>query len=152
MVSKFMIVLVAVLIVVIAIAGIAIYYYNAYHKLTFQLSSVSLGTVTISSIQTNFFISIHNPNALPIYIPNGNFQVYINNQDLGKGKFDSLTIAGNSQSEIKVPVTFSASNIPSVISGLITGGGTVNITVQGTANLGLFSVPFSSTLYNPQLK
>ena len=148
MVSKLMIVLVAVLIVVIVIAGIAVYYYNAYHKLTFQLSSVSLGTVTISSIQTNFLITIHNPNALPIYIPNGDFQVYINNQDLGKGTFNSLTVAGNSQSEIKVPVTFSASNVPGVIYGLISGGGAVNVTVKGSANLGLFSVPFSSTLYN----
>jgi len=144
--------LVIVLIVVIAIAGLAIYYYNAYHKLTFQLSSVSVGNITLASVQTEFAITIHNPNLLPLYVPSGNFQIYINNQNLGKGTFSSVTVGGNSQSEIIVPVTFSSSNIPSVLLGLITGGGTVNVTVQGSANLGLFNVPFSSTLYNASFK
>ena len=137
-----------ILIVLVAVAGLGIYYYDAYHKLTFQLKSVSLGSVSLTSVQTNFGIIIGNPGPLPIYIPNGDFSIYVNDQYLGKGSFGSLTIGGNSQSQITVPVTFNATSVPSVLFGLITGGGTVAVTIRGSANLVLFSVPFNATLYN----
>lgn len=136
------------LIVIIVIAGLAVYYYDAYHKITFELKSVNIGNVSLTSVQTSFDISIGNPNALSVYIPDGNFQIYINNQYLGAGTFGSVTVAGNSQSVITVPVTFYASDVPQVVYGLITGGGSVTVTLQGQANLVLFSVPFNTTLYN----
>ena len=83
-------------IVLIALVGFGFYYYDAYHKLAFQLSSVSVVDVGVSSLVMNFGIEIRNPNALPIYVPNGSFQVYINNVDLGRGTFGSTTIGGNS--------------------------------------------------------
>jgi LEA14-like dessication related protein len=141
-----------VLIVLVAIAGLGIYYYDAYHKLTFQLKSVSLGSVSLTSVQTNFAIAIGNPGPLPIYIPNGNFNIYVNSQYLGKGSFGSQTIGGNSQSQITVPVTFTANDVPSAIFGLITGGGTVTVTIQGSANLVLFSVPFNATLIDASFR
>jgi LEA14-like dessication related protein len=137
-----------ILIVLVAVAGLGIYYYDAYNKLTFQLRSVSLGSVSLTSVQTNFGIVIGNPGPLPIYIPNGDFNIYVNDQYLGQGSFGSLTVGGNSQIQITVPVTFNASSISSVLFGLITGGGTVAVTIRGSANLGLFSVPFNATLYN----
>jgi LEA14-like dessication related protein len=136
------------LIVLVAIAGLGIYYYDAYHKLSFQLKNVSLSSVSLTAVQTNFAIAITNPNALPIYIPSGDFEIYINNQHLGKGSFGSVTIGGNSQSQLTVPVTFTTNDALSVLSGLITGGGSVTVTIQGSANLGFFSVPFNATLYN----
>ena len=100
----------------------------------------------LTSVQTNFGITIGNPSALPIYIPNGNFNIYVNDQYLGKGSFGSLTIGGNSQSQITVPVTFNTTDVSSVLFGIITGGGTVTVTIQGSVNLVLFSVPFNATL------
>ncbi len=148
MASGKIIALVAVLVVVVVIAGLAIYYYDAYHKLTFELKNVGLGTVSLTSVQATFDIAIGNPNALPVYIPDGSFQIYVNDQYLGTGSFGSLTVAGNSQSIITVPVTFYVSDVPSVLFGLITGGGAVTVTIQGQANAVLFSVPFNATLYN----
>ena len=140
--------LAAVLIVVIVIAGLAVYYYDAYHKLTFELKNVGLGTVSLTSMEATFDIAIGNPTALPVYVPDGSFQIYVNDQYLGAGNFGSLTVAGNSQSIITVPVTFYVSDVPSVLYGLITGGGTVTVTIKGQANMVLFSVPFNTTLYN----
>jgi LEA14-like dessication related protein len=137
-----------ILIVLVAVAGLGIYYYDAYHKLTFQLKSISLGSVSLSSVQTNFGIAIGNPSQLPIYIPSANFDIYVNDQYLGKGSFGALTIGGNSQSQISVPVTFSTADVSSVLIGLITGGGSVTVTIQGSANLVLLSIPFNTTLYD----
>jgi LEA14-like dessication related protein len=144
--------LVAVLVVVIVLAGFVIYYYDAYHKVTFDLKNVGLGTVSLTSVQANFDIAISNPNALPVYIPDGSFQIYVNNQYLGAGNFGSVTIGGNSQNIITVPVTFYASDVPSVLYGLITGGGSVTVTIQGQANMVLFSVPFNASLYNASFR
>jgi len=113
---------------------------------------VGLGSVSLTSLQTTFGITIGNPGPLPIYVPNGNFEIYINDQYLGAGSFGSVTIGGNSQSHIIVPVTFNATDVPSVLYGLITGGGSVTVTIQGSANLGLFSVPFNATLYNASFR
>jgi LEA14-like dessication related protein len=144
--------LAVILVVVIVIAGFGVYYYDAYHKLTFELKNVGLGTMSLTSLQANFDIAIGNPNALPVYVPDGSFQIYVNNQYLGAGNFGSQTIAGNSQNIITVPVTFYASDVPSILYGLITGGGSVTVTIQGQANVLLFSVPFNTTLYNASFK
>jgi LEA14-like dessication related protein len=148
LVSKKIAATVIILIAVVIIAGLAVYYYDAYYKLTFQLKSVSLSSISLTSVQTNFGIAISNPGPLPIYVPNGNFTVYVNDIAAAVGSFGSLTIGGNSQSQIMVPVNFNPTQVPSVVYGLITGGGTVTVTVVGSANLVLFSVPFNTTLYN----
>lgn len=152
MAAKKIVAAVIVLIVVVLVAGLAIYYYDAYHKLTFQLKSVSLGSVSITSVQIFFGIAISNPGTLPIYVPNGNFDVYINDVAVGKGSFGSLTIGGNSQSLITVPVDFNPTGLPSAVIGLITGGGSVTVSIVGSADLVLFNVPFNSTLYNVSFK
>jgi len=143
--------IIIVLVLVIAVIGLAFYYYNAYHKLTFQLNSVSLGSASLSSVQLNVALGISNPNLLPVFIPSGEFTIYINNQRIGAGTFGSVTVGGNSQSQLLVPVTLNASDVPSVLYGVITGGGSVTVTVQGSANLVLFSVPFNETIYNVKI-
>ncbi|XHH08146.1 MAG: LEA type 2 family protein [Candidatus Bathyarchaeia archaeon] len=151
MASGKIVALAVVLIVVVVVAGLAVYYYDAYHKLTFELKGVDINGVSLTSVQTTFEIQIGNPNALPVYIPDGNFEIYVNNQDLGSGTFGAVTVAGNSQTQLNVPVTFNVSDVPPVVYGLITGGGNINVTIQGTANVGFFGVPFSTTLYNVTL-
>ncbi len=146
--SRIYIALAVCIIVVIVVAGFAVYYYDAYNKLTFELKSVGVGDVSLTSIQITLRLQITNPNALPVYIPDGSFDIYINAIYLGAGTFGAVTVNGNSQDQITVPVTFNALDVPSVLYGIITGGGTVAVTVKGQANLVLSSVPFESTLYN----
>jgi LEA14-like dessication related protein len=152
MASRKIIALAAILIVIVAFASLGVYYYDAYHKLTFQLSNVNLTNLSLSSLQMNLGIEISNPSSLPLYIPSGDFEIYLNNQNLGKGTFGSTTIGGNSQNMIVVPLTFSTSDLPSVLYGILTGGGNVTVSIQGSANLGLFRIPFNSTLYNASFK
>ena len=141
-----------ILIVLVVIAGLGFYYYDAYHKLTFELDSVSLGSVSMTSVQTNFAITIGNPGPLPVVIPSGNFDVFLNGQFLGKGSFGAITIGGSSQSTITVPVTFNTADALSVLFGIITGGGSVTVTIQGSADLVLFKVPFNATLYDANFR
>jgi LEA14-like dessication related protein len=152
MVSGKIMAAVVFVIVVVVIAGFAIYYNDAYRKLTFELKGVSLTSASFTLVATNFEIAMGNPGPLPIYVPSGSFDVYINGVAVGVGSFSSQTISGNSVSLNTVPVDFNPTTLPSVILGLITGGGTVNIAIAGSANLVLFSIPFNSTLHNASFK
>ncbi len=143
--------LIIVVILVVVIVGLVLYYYNAYHNLTFNLNTVRLGPVSSSSITLNVQIAVNNTNLLPVYIPSGSFTLYLNGQRLGTGTFNSITINGNNQGVVTAPVTVNAADVPSVAFGVLTGGGAVTLTVDGSANLFLFGVPFNSTLYNAQL-
>jgi LEA14-like dessication related protein len=137
---------------VLVVAGFAVYYYDAYHKLTFELKSVSLSNVSLTSVKTSFEIAIGNPSALPIYVPSGSFNVDVNGVAVGAGSFSSQTVNGNSVSLFTVPVDFNLTTLTSALSALITGGGTVKVAIAGSANLVLFRVPFNSTLYNASFK
>ena len=73
--------------------------------------------MSVSSLQMNFGIAIHNPIELAFYFPNSNFQVYINNQYLGRCTFGSMTIGGSRVAQMVVPLTVSASDFSSVLYG-----------------------------------
>jgi LEA14-like dessication related protein len=143
--------LVLVVIVVVALVGLAVYYYFAYNNLTFNLNRVRLGEVSSSSITLNVQIAVNNTYLLPVYIPSGSFTLYLNEERLGTGTFNSITVGGSNVGVVTAPVTVNAGDIPAVAFGLLTGGGAVTLTVDGSANLFLFSVPFNSTLYDAQL-
>lgn len=142
------IVLVVLLSIIIVMVSLAIYYNNAYRRLKLSLVGVGLGSVTYTSAEIRLTIDVQNPNVLPLYVPSGDFDVYINNQHFCTGNFGSFTVGGNGRVRITVPITFYLTDVPMVLYGLITGGGTVTVRLDGVAHAILFDIPFSTTLYN----
>ncbi|MGB9722257.1 MAG: LEA type 2 family protein [bacterium] len=142
------ILLVAFISVLVILISLAVYYNNAYRRLKLSLVSVGLGSVTYTSAEIRFIIEVQNPNALPVYVPSGDFEVYINDQHFCNGNFGSFTIGGSSRIRITVPVTFYLTDVPMVLYGIITGGGTVTVRLDGVLHVLLFDIPFSTTLYN----
>lgn len=130
----------------VLIAGLGVYYYDAYPKLGFSAVGVGLGDVSYTSAEIRLILEISNPNLLPIFVPSGGFDIYLNNQHLAYGSFGSLFLAGGSTGRITVPVTFSATDVPFLIYGIVTGGGKATVRLEGAAHLVLFEIPFSTTL------
>jgi LEA14-like dessication related protein len=146
------ILLVVLLATLVILISLAVYYNTAYRRLKFNLVGVGLGSVTYTSAEIKLTIEVQNPNALPVYVPSGDFDVYINDQHFCSGKFGSFSVGGSSRARITVPVTFYITDVPTVLYGLITGGGTVNVRLEGVAHVFLFDIPFSTTLYNARFK
>jgi LEA14-like dessication related protein len=140
--------LVVLLSILIVLVSLAIYYNNAYRRLKLSLVGVGLGSVTYTSAEIRLTIEVQNPNVLPVYVPSGDFEVYINDQHFCNGKFGSFTVGGNGRTRITVPVTFYLTDVPMVLYGLITGGGTVTVRLDGVIHVILLDIPFSTTLYN----
>ena len=144
--------LIASFLIVLAVgSGLAVYYYDAYHKLGFGLAGVGIGDIGYTSAELRLTLEIQNPGFLPIYIPSGDFEIYLNDQHLCSGHFASILVGGNSKGRVLVPVTFYATDIPFLAYGLITGGGTVTIRLEGSAHALLLDLPFSTTLYDAKL-
>jgi len=141
------IILVILLSIIIIFISLGIYYNNAYRRLELSLVGVGLGSVTYTSAEIRLIIEVQNPNVLPIYVPSGDFDVYINGQHFCDGNFGSFTVAGNSHTRITVLVAFYITDVPAVLYGLITGGGTVTVTLEGVVHVVLFDIPFDTTLY-----
>jgi LEA14-like dessication related protein len=133
---------------VVILLAFGLYYYNAIHRLRFQLTDVGLGTVGLTSAEIKLTIEVQNPNVLPIYVPSIDFDVYVNNQHLANGYTGAFTVGGSSRQSVTVSVTFAYTDIAMTIVNLITGGGTVTVKAEGSANFFLFGVPFSTTLYD----
>jgi len=142
------IMLVVLLSILIVMTSLAVYYNYAYRRLKLSLVGVGLGSVTYTSAEIRLIIEAQNPNVLPLYVPSGDFEVYINDQHLCTGNFGSFTVGGSGRVRITVPITFYLTDVPMVLYGLITGGGTVTVRLDGVAHAILFDVPFSTTLYN----
>ena len=142
------ILLVVVISILIILVSLAVYYNNAYRRLKLSLVGVRLGSVTYTSAEIHLIIEVQNPNALPVYVPSGDFEIYINEQHFCHGNFGSFTVGGNGRARMTVPVTFYITDVPMVLYGLITGGGTVTVSLDGVLHIILFDIPFSTTLYN----
>lgn len=150
--------LIVVCALLVLVASLVVYYYYAIPRLAnhFELSGLDLGDLDMVgpvpvSAEIILIFEVKNPNVLPIYVPSGSFDVFINNQHLAKGDIPSFFIWGGGIQRVTVPVRVSLAGVTASIAGLILGGGRVTVEAQGTVNILFLSVPFETTLYNATL-
>lgn len=130
------------LILIILIGG-GIYYYYAFQQLDFQIENASIENISLSGVALEIYIRVQNPNPLPIVITSTKFDVYLNDQYIGKGISEATTIGGNGFRTIQTPVHITFSGLALGIINELTKGGVVTIEVVGEASLFIFSLPFT---------
>lgn len=133
--------------VAVILASLGLYYYNAIHRLRLQLNDVGLGSVGITSAEIILKIQVQNPNALPVYVPALNFDVYVNDQHLGYGYTGGFTVGGSSSQIISVSLTFPFIDVATTIANLIINHSSVAVRADGAVSFFVVSIPFSTTLY-----
>jgi LEA14-like dessication related protein len=137
--------------VLFLLTGLTVYYYDAYHRLSFELVGLSLGSLGSASGVATCTVKIGNPSLLPVYVPSGDASVHVNGLYLGRGHFGSLTISGGATGILAVPIGFNFSDVLGVVSSVVATGGKATVALDGSAHLILFDVPFSTILYNTTL-
>ena len=139
---------IAIACILILIIALGLYYYTAMHELKVNLVDVGLIDAGITSAHIEVIVEVQNPSLLPLYISSGDFTIYVNNQRLGYGSLGSFTVGGNGNQRVPVTVSFSYVDVGMTIVNLITGGGTVEVRLDGSVSTFVVSVPFSTTPYN----
>jgi LEA14-like dessication related protein len=139
---------IAIVCILILTVAFGFYYYTGIQELKANLVDVGLLNAGITSAQIEVVVDVQNPSLLPIYVSNGGFTIYVNNQQLGYGSLGSFTVGGNSNQRVSVIVSFSYIDVGTTIVNLITEGGTVDVRLDGSLSTFIVSVSFSTTLYN----
>jgi LEA14-like dessication related protein len=134
--------------ILILIIAFGIYYYTAMQQLKANLVDVGLMDAGITSARIEVVVEVQNPSLLPIYISNGDFTIFVNNQRLGYGSLGSFTVGGSSNQRVPVTISFSYVDVGMTIANLITGGGIVQVRLNGSLHTFIVSAPISTTLYN----
>jgi len=149
-------ILIAFLLILVVAISLGLYYYYAIPRMiaTLQITGGDLGEIQSVkgvpvSVELILVFEARNPNVLPIYVPGGSFDVYVDNQHLAKGDFSPFFIGGSSRQQVKTTVKITVVGIVLSLLDLvykIIRGETISLRAQGAINLLLFSVPFTTTL------
>lgn len=104
----------------------------------------------VDSVNVNLEFGVKNNGLLPVYIPNLNYELYVNDRYFGNGHstFDATIFPGEYR-EFPAFQKFKKSGLTESIPSIISSGGNMDITVEGTAYFQIFGlsipVPFEST-------
>jgi LEA14-like dessication related protein len=132
----------------VLIVVLGVYYYISMQQLKANVVDVGLADLGVTSARIEVVVEVQNPSLLPIYVSSGDFTIYVNDKRLGYGSLGSFTVGGNSNQRVTATLSFSYVDIGMATANLITGGGTVTVTLNGSLHTFVVSVPFSTTLYN----
>jgi len=104
----------------------------------------------VDAVNVNLEFGVKNNGLLPVYIPDLNYELYVNDKHFGNGysTFDATIFPGEYR-EFPAFQKFKKSGLTESIPSIISRGGNMDITVKGTAYFQIFGlsipVPFEST-------
>jgi len=104
----------------------------------------------VDAVNVNLEFGVKNNGLLPVYIPDLNYDLYVNDKHFGNGHstFDATIFPGEYR-EFPAFQKFKKSGLTESIPSIISRGGNMDITVKGTAYFQIFGlsipVPFEST-------
>ena len=113
------------LVVAILFIGIFFYGYVQYTSSTnfgYEVKSISLQSLKISmepSFQLNLRLLVKNPNPVPIYITDIDYDLYINGIYTGKGNTDKIDIAKNSEGIVEAQQEIGLMELPLILQDQI---------------------------------
>jgi len=128
-----------VLIIIIAFAGY--YYYNGLSNLTYRLDGVDVMNIGLTSATLKLHLTIENPLIIPVYMASASFDVSINDQFIGTGHIGPLTLNSFGRQEIESSLDFQYASLGLGLISILTNRGTIEIKIEGTANMMLYSTP-----------
>lgn len=118
-----------------------------------DVSDINLKGIGTEGIVVDVVLKITNPNRLPMTFDRATFNVYIDDEYVGRGTFPGIQISGYSTQLIDTETVVSwgggLKGMWNVFRGSISGSGST-LTIDGTAYLdvpvlGTVSIPFSSS-------
>ena len=129
-----------ILIIIIAFAGY--YYYNGLSNLTYRLDDVEVMNIGLTRATLKLHLTLENPLIIPVYMASASFDVSINDQFIGSGHIGPLTLNSFGRQIIESSLDVQYTSLGLGFISILTNRGTIEITIEGTANMILYSTPF----------
>ena len=118
-------------------------------KPTFTLKEVSVTRLSFSEIHLLFGIEVQNPNSFDLVLRALEYQVYLNDREVGKGRLqEEVLIAKASSTLVAIPLQTDFKSLGDPLS-FILAGKDLKYRIEGAAvvkaSLGTATIPFSKS-------
>lgn len=118
--------------------------YDSLKEPKVSISAVDVADVSAKDIALNLKLNIDNPNNLPLKLDKITYALKVSGKDVTSGMIDQhIQIPANGQSDVVVPLKFQYSMLEGLISGLLKKTLTKDYELNGSAQIGILSIPFT---------
>lgn len=111
-----------------------------------ELWDVEIDDIGLWGLSLDLVLKVINPNSVPMRLDRADFEVYVDGNYLCSGSFPSTTVWGRStefvETHVEVPWKEGLTALWKVVRAEMLGGG-LTLSVEGTAYVGGFPIPFS---------
>ena len=105
----------------------------------FKVTNVTLEDVAIA-VQMN----IKNPNPIPLKLDSVTYALKFSGEQVTEGIFDQgISVPASGENNVTVPFKFKYSSVGNLITSLFNNTFTKEYELDGSAKLGIFSIPFN---------
>lgn len=108
------------------------------------LNGVEVTDFSVKSISLNLRLIVRNPNSIPLKLNQINYSLKVANQLVSEGLFENgINVPAQGEGEVVVPLKLKFQTLGAIFDGLVSRSLNRDYEVKGSANIGIFSIPFS---------
>ncbi len=109
-----------------------------------NVTNVDVANVSPQDLTLNLKLKIDNPNGIPINLDKVNYALKFAGKQVTEGTVDQkVSIPAKGAGEVVVPLKFEFKMLDSVLSGLLNNSMKKDYELNGSAQLGILSIPFN---------
>lgn len=106
--------------------------------------NVDVTDITLSEISLAINMNVKNPNSIPLKLDSVSYQFNISGNTVTEGTMnEGLQIPAAGENTLRLPLKFKFSTVSGILQGLMQNSFTREYELKGSAQLGIFSIPFS---------
>ena len=105
---------------------------------------VDVTDISLSDISLLVNMNVKNPNSIPLKLDRVTYQFNLSGNTVTEGTMtDGLQVPAAGENNLKLPLKFKFSSVSGILQGLMKNSFTKEYELKGSAQLGIFSIPFS---------
>lgn len=106
--------------------------------------SVNVTDITLSEISLNVNMNVKNPNSIPLRLDRVTYQLNISGDTVTEGTMtEGIQVPASGENTLRLPLKFKFSSVAGILQGLLQNSFTKEYELKGSAQVGIFSIPFS---------
>ncbi len=111
-----------------------------------EVSVLNVGVTdfNFSEVTLAVLMNIKNPNPVPINLSKVDYELNVAGDMVTEGTLnEGIQVPATGENQLTLPLKFKFKSITNVLQGLLNASITKNYELKGSAQLGIFSIPFS---------
>lgn len=106
--------------------------------------NVDVTDITLSEISLSVNMNVKNPNSIPLKLDRVTYQFNVSGNTVTEGSMtEGLQVPAAGENNLRLPLKFKFSTVSGILQGLMQKSLTKDYELKGSAQLGIFSIPFS---------